>query len=219
MIPGVDRSHLNTPIKLSHLVDEGVKFVWFKATQGETYQDPVFNSSWQEAKSTNGLIRGAYHFYDPRIDGIVQAKNLLSRGINFSSPGCLPPCVDVEDLVGKDNAETKQLNQCVANNWLLAVQRLNDFLGYIQSATGKICIIYTYNNYPKEYFHGTKFPNNPMWLSSLQDSCPVRYDTGELPVFWQNSYGWEGTDMDGDYFTGAIDKLNKLANITGLKNT
>lgn len=220
MIPGVDRSHLNTPRALSHLADKGVKFVWFKATQGETYQDPAFNSSWQEAKSTNGLIRGAYHFYDPRIDGIVQAKNLLSRGINFASPGCLPPCVDVEDLVvfdasGEiDDAGTAAANKWVANNYQLAVQRLNDFLGYVKEQTERDCIIYTYNNYPKEYFHGTKFPNNPMWLSSLQDSCPVRYDTGELPVFWQNSYGWEGTDMDGDFFTGAIDELNKLANIS-----
>jgi hypothetical protein len=52
-----------------------------------------------------------------------------------------------------------------------------------------------------------------MWLSSLQATCPKRYDTGELPEFWQYTYNWKNTDMDGDYFTGDIAALNKLANV------
>lgn len=213
MISGVDRSHLNSKVPLSSLVEKGVKFVWFKATQGGTFKDPAFNASWQEAKNTPGLIRGAYHFYNPQIDGIVQAKNFLSLGINFSGAGCLPPCVDVEDLVGSDAADTAQLNKWVADNYEVAIQHLNDFLGYVKDQTTRDCIIYTYNSYPKEYFHSHGFPNNSMWLSSLQANCPVRYDTGEQPDFWQNTYAWNGTDMDGDYFMGSQNDLNTLANL------
>lgn len=209
MIAGADRSHLNEPYPLAKLVDQGVKFVWFKATQGDTFEDPTFNKSWQEAKGTTGLIRGAYHFYDPRIDGIAQAEHFLATGMDFSATGCLPPCVDVEDLMGTNAAEA---NQWVADNWELALSRLNDFLSHVKTATGRDCIIYSYNGYMKEYFHGTKFPNNGMWLSSLQATCPSRYDTGELPEFWQNTYNWNGTDMDGDFFTGTQEQLNTLAN-------
>jgi lysozyme len=212
-IQGVDRSHLNSPILLAKLVTEGVKFIWFKATQGATYQDPTFNVAWQEAKNTPGLIRGAYHFYNPQVDGKIQAQNFLSRGINFSASGCLPPCVDVEDLVGKDQADTAQLNKWVADNHTVAIQRLNDFLQAVKEQTGRDCIIYTYNNYPREYFRGYGFPNNEMWLSSLQTTCPNRYDKNKLPAFWQYTYGWNKSDMDGNYFTGTQDELNNLANI------
>lgn len=219
MIAGVDRSHHNSPIQLAKLVTKGVKFVWFKASEGLTYVDPTFYENWKEAKATSGLIRGAYHFYDPRVDGIEQAKLFLSLKIDFSSEGCLMPCVDVEDLVvmgvgGRvDPVATAAANKWVANNWKLAELRLNDFLDHIKTTTGRDCIIYTYNNYPKEYFNGHGFPNNPMWLSSLQDTCPKRYDTGELPALWQNTYNWNGSDMDGDFYTGTIDELNKLSNI------
>lgn len=213
MILGVDRSHNNNPIPLTSLVKKGVKFIWFKATQADTYTDPTFDASWKEAKAIPGLARGCYHFFDPRIDGVVQAKHYLAQGVNFSAVGCLPPCVDVEDLVGHGVADTLQLNKWVVNNRPLVLQRLNEFLSVVKNQTGRDCIIYTYNNYPKEYFNGYKFPNNPMWLSSLQATCPVRYDTKKLPEFWQFSYNWNGSDMDGDYFTGSIEQLNKLANI------
>lgn len=214
MVSGVDRSHLNSKVPLVSLVEKGIRFIWFKGTQSDTFVDPTFNSAWQEAKAITELARGVYHFFNPQIDGVVQAKHYLSLGVNFSGVGCLMPCVDVEDLVGSDAADTEQLNKWVADNWQLALQRLNDFLGYIKQETTRDCLIYTYNNYPKEYFHGHGFPNNPMWLSSLQLNCPDRYDTGKLPLFWQNTYGWQGTDQDGDYFTGTQEELNKLANIT-----
>lgn len=211
MIQGVDRSHHNVKVPLASLVTKGVGFIWFKATQAASYQDPTFNTAWQEAKATKGLVRGAYHFYDPRIDGIVQAKNFLSMSINFNAFGCLPPCVDVEDLTGADAAEA---NKWVANNWQTAVTRLNDFLNHMKQETGRDCVIYSYNNYMREYLHSHPFPNNPMWLSSLQKSCPVRYDTGKLPEFWQNTYSWNKSDMDGNFFTGTEQQLNTLANIT-----
>lgn len=213
MIAGVDRSHHNAYIPLTELVEQGIKFIFFKATQAEAYVDATFNASWQEAKAIPGLARGCYHFFDPRIDGIVQAKHYLSLGVNFHGAGCLMPCVDVEDLVGTDEADTTQINKWVADNWQLALSRLNDFLAYVKEQIGKTCLIYTYNNYPKEYFHGHGFPDNPMWLSSLQPNCPVRYDTGKLPEFWQNTYSWNKSDMDGDFFTGTQEQLNTLANV------
>ncbi len=217
MIQGVDRSHNNDPVKLASLVPKGIGFIYFKATQGATFKDPAFNASWQEIKAIPGNLsgqlmkRGAYHFYDPRIDGIVQAKNYLSCGVNFAVTGCLPPCVDVEDLTGSDAVDA---NKWVMDNYEIAISRLTDFLNYIKQETGRDCLIYTYNNYPKEYFRGHGFHDNPMWLSSLQETCPVRYDTGKLPEFWQNTYQWQGTGMDGDLFTGTMDGLNAMANIS-----
>lgn len=215
MIKGLDISHLNDHIDVPNMPAKGFGFAWFKATQGLTYQDPTFNAYWQSAKAIRGdkFAVGCYHFFDPRVDPIAQAKNFLSRGVDFTLPGVLPPCVDLEDLVGKDEADTAVQNKWVANNWQLALSRLQDFLNYVKTATGRDCIIYTYNNYPKEYFHGHGFPNNGMWLSSLQATCPNRYDTGKQPEFWQYTYRYNNSDLDGDYFTGTQEQLNNLANI------
>lgn len=220
MVPGVDRSHLNAPFPLAKLVAEGYKFCFFKATNALSVPETkFFNASWQEAKAIKNFIRGAYHFFDPRFDGIAQANNYLSRKIDFKAVGCLCPWVDVEDLIvfganGKqDDAATAAANKWVAVNWQLALQRLHDFLNRVDQATGLKCGIYTYNNYPREIFHGAGFPDRPMWLSSLQATCPVRYDTGKLPEFWQDTYTENHTDMDGNFFTGTQEQLNASANI------
>lgn len=213
-IPGLDRSHLNSRTPLANLTAKGVKFVWLKLSQGLTYKDPTFDDSWSEALKTPNLIRGAYHFFDPRVDGVEQAKWFLSHNVVWKNSGCLPPAVDVEDLVGKDAADALVQNKWVENNWKLAVERLQAFLGYVQSVTGKPCVIYSYNSYMRDTLQGTKFPNNPFWLSSLQVTPPTRYDTGKLPEFWQNTYRWQSSDQDGDYFTGTQDELNYLANIS-----
>lgn len=212
MISGIDISHLNDTITISELPSKGIGFVWMKATQGLTFQDNTFQDYWHKCKAAN-LIHGAYHFFDPRVDGIAQAKNFLSRGVDFTLPGVMPPCVDVEDLVGHDEPDTIAQNKWVADNWHICLQRLNDFLSYVKQQTTKDCIIYTYNNYPKEYYPGAKFPNNGMWLSSLQSKCPVRFDTGQLPDFWQNTYRLNNTDLDGDYYLGTQEQLNALSNI------
>jgi GH25 family lysozyme M1 (1,4-beta-N-acetylmuramidase) len=218
MIPGVDRSHLNEKVPLASLVSKGIKFIFFEAIKSNGQQDQLFNSSWQEAKAIDGLYRGAYAMFDPRKDGTEQAKQFLSLGINFSAPGCIGGCVDVEDLVVFTNGQvdtelTDEANKWVADNWSIAASRLHAFLNYFKEQTGLDCVIYTYNNYMREYYHSMPFSNNPMWLSSLQATCPVRYDTGTLPLFWQWSYNWENTDMDADYFTGTQEELNTLANI------
>jgi GH25 family lysozyme M1 (1,4-beta-N-acetylmuramidase) len=218
MIPGVDRSHHNSPYPMATLVAKGNKFVWLKVAQWTTGEDKTFNASWQEAKNTVGLLRGGYYFLDPRFDGIEQCKQFLSFGINFTAAGCIGGCVDVEDLVvfdanGINKALTAQANKWVADNWQLALRRLWDFLNYFKEQTGLNCIIYSYNNYMREYYHSTPFPNNPMWLSSLQATCPPRYDTGKLPEFWQLTYNWQNSDMDGDFYTGTQEQLNTLANI------
>lgn len=219
MIYGTDRSDNNSPYPLAKLVEEGASFCLFKATRPTSY-DPDFNDSWQEAKKTEGLIRGAYTWFDPRYDGIDQCKNLLSRGINFSAPGCIKmPFVDVEDLVvfneaaQIDTAASAQANQWVADNWQLALSRLNDLLNYGKQETGIDFGIYSYNGYMREYYHSHPFPDNPFWLSSIQATCPVRYDNSKPPLFWQDSYRWKGTDMDGNIFPGTQAELNQLANI------
>ena len=214
MIQGVDRSHLNDPASLASLKAKGIEFIYFKASQSVSYQDPTFDASWKEAIAVPGLKRGAYHFFDPRYDGVQQANNFLSMGIVFNNPGCLPPCVDVEDLVGKNDDDTASINKWIADNWQVCVLRLTDFLNTVKEKTGCDCVIYSYNNYMREYYHSHPFLNNDFWLSSLQENCPVRYDNGKQPLFWQYTYRWNQSDMDGDYFTGTEQQLNAIANIT-----
>lgn len=221
MITGNDLSKRNDKVKLADLIKKGKQFAFCKATQADDFKDKAFDSYWAEAKPLRGpnFKIGPYMFFDPRVGGKSQANFFLSKGFNFKLPGVLPPTIDVEDLVvfnadGTINkAATDAANKWVANNWQLCLIRLKECIETLKIASDKV-IVYTYNNYMREYYHGAPLSDCLMWLSSLQPTCPKRYDTGQLPEFWQYSYRDGGSDLDGDYFTGTQEQLNALANIT-----
>jgi len=73
---GCDIYHGDGDVQMHAVHDAGLSFVWIKATQGLTYTDPLFYTNWVRAKSV-GLIRGAYHFFDPKADPIAQASHFV----------------------------------------------------------------------------------------------------------------------------------------------
>ncbi len=76
-LQGIDVSHYQGTIDWQKVAQAGIRFVFVKATQGITVVDPQFQTNWQEAKAA-GLLRGAYHFFEPDDDPGQQAQNLLT---------------------------------------------------------------------------------------------------------------------------------------------
>src|SRR5579862_8297268 len=55
----------------------GIRFAFIKATQGTYDSQATFAFNWSQAKSA-GILRSAYHFFDPTEDGVAQAEHFLS---------------------------------------------------------------------------------------------------------------------------------------------
>lgn len=60
-VPGIDVSYWDSGIDWPKVRATGQRYVFIKATEGDSYADPTFDDNWRGAKSA-GLLRGAYHF-------------------------------------------------------------------------------------------------------------------------------------------------------------
>jgi lysozyme len=213
MIQGIDLSHNNDAFNWANL-GPNIKFVFLKATQGVSYQDPMFQQNWANAKAHN-LIHGAYHFLTFQDSAQNQANNFLSRFQpgNFKLPGVLPPVIDIEDQV------PASLNQYILDNPNDSIQLITDFINIIAQETGVEPIIYSYKNFFAEYLKNNSWPQCKIWLASYQLKAPGLPAGYSDFTFWQNSESGTvagaltGGDVDEDVFNGTQQQLNALANI------
>lgn len=101
---GIDVSSHQPNINWSSVKDNGISFVYIKATEGTcekfllsrililicaypAYKSPEFNSQYTGA-TNSGLIRGAYHFARPDISsGATQAEYFLANGGRYQFDG------------------------------------------------------------------------------------------------------------------------------------
>ena len=74
-----------------------IGFVFIKATRDANYVDPQFERNWKNSKKA-GLIRGAYHYFNPLLSGKLQAKHFINTVKRQA--GDLPPVLDIEDVKG-----------------------------------------------------------------------------------------------------------------------
>ena len=75
-----------------------LEFIILRATMGNYSEDSGFDYFWKKAKE-NHFIRGAYHFYRPDEDPVLQAQSYIKK-VNLES-GDLRPVLDVEKLPRK----------------------------------------------------------------------------------------------------------------------
>jgi lysozyme len=99
---GIDVSHYTNPdLDFRVLKQQGIDWVYIKATQGKSFKDGNFSKFWGTLGAldrSRAVYRGAYHFLVPGIDGKEQADRFLAY-INLHGGlrnDDLPPCVDLE---------------------------------------------------------------------------------------------------------------------------
>ena len=169
-IHGIDVSHHQDMIKWESVRDmeeKSVKlgFVFIKATEGYTRKDRQFNRNWRKAKEV-GLARGAYHFFLPNKNGLIQAQNFI-RSVDLES-GDLPPVVDIEETFGVNRTEIRK--------------RLQEYLNKIENHYGVTPIIYTGADYYVNYL-GENFDKYPLWVAHYIQRNKPRINRPWL--FWQ----------------------------------
>ncbi|MZK51884.1 GH25 family lysozyme [Clostridium beijerinckii] len=151
-ILGIDVSNNNGSIDFSGMgPNDGVKIVYLKATEGQSFKDSTMSPFYLECKA-NGLKVGAYHFLVGTSSPEAQAQNFYSM-IKDYEWDCLP-MLDVEtNFDGLANYVTRFINTFKQLSPLkLGIYSYTSFLPYLRTICSEIKDIpfweANYNNDP-----------------------------------------------------------------------
>lgn len=197
-----------------------ISFAFAKATEGGDWpskppENSWFEINWPQMKQV-GLIRGAYHFFQPLTDVQTQVNNFLKKVHNVIESNDFPPILDVEDFPdymqerwGKINLDER-------------IGRIKQWLQIVQEKTGRSPIIYTNPNFWKGYMQDTEeFTNYLLWIAdydALEPKIPANNWGGKGYAIWQNTEhgivdGISG-HVDRNRFNGSGEELIALVKST-----
>lgn len=196
-VHGIDVSHHQGTInweavKATEKQKYPIRFAFMKATEGGDYKDRRFAENFRQAREV-GLIRGAYHFYNPNSEPIRQADFYISQ-VKLEK-GDLAPVLDIERKP-RDKAKLQA--------------DLVKFLNRLEQHYGVKPIIYTSYKYRARYLDAPEFAKYPLWIAhyyvdSLSYEGPWQ--------FWQHTdYGTvPGIDesVDLNVFNGSLTDIQR----------
>lgn len=194
-VHGIDVSHHQGDIdwkavKATEKQEYPIRFVFMKATEGGDYKDRRFAENFRKAGEV-GLIRGAYHFYNPHTDPIRQADFFISQ-VKLQK-GDLAPVLDIER-----KPFDKSLLQA----------DLKKFLNRLEQHYGVKPIIYTSYKYKTRYLNAPDFEAYPFWIAHYYVDM-LSYEGAWQ--FWQHTdYGTVPgieTNVDLNVFNGSLQEL------------
>lgn len=197
---GVDISAYQADVDMEKLKEQGIEFIFIKATEGTTHQDRMFPENWENAKNA-GLPAGAYHFFSYDSPGETQALNYIDV-VGPDLAGRLIPVVDVEYYGNKEKDPPAKED---------VVRELTVFVNALEEQYGVKPMIYTTADVYRRYIDGA-FEDCKIWMSSVYTPINFVYK-GEWHV-WQyfNKAVLEGYSGGEKY----ID-MNVLNKDTGLE--
>jgi lysozyme len=197
IVQGIDVSHYQGTVDWEQVQAAGIRFAFAKATEGTTWTDPEFATNWAGMK-TAGILRGAYHFFEPADDAGQQAQ-LFLHTVQLES-GDLPPVLDVETAA----ATTEDL-------W----QGVQTWLDTVQAATGLPPILYMSPGFADENDAPVSLITYPLWVAEYGVAEPT------LPQGWINWLLWQSSEsgtvngvtgsVDLDQINGSLLTLQALA--------
>jgi lysozyme len=192
-VQGIDVSHYQRAIDWGLVAKAGLAFAFIKATEGTSDVDPQFQANWSGANAA-GLLRGAYHFYQPGADPHQQAAAFLS--VVRPGPGDLPPALDVETT-----GDTREIIAGI-QVWLAAVEQ----------ASGKAPILYTNPSFWAR-LGASGFGRFPLWIANYGVASPTVPEGWPTWTFWQFSESGSVSGIEGpvdlDLYQGTFQDLSQ----------
>lgn len=192
-VKGIDISRHNGMMNFDAIADDGIEFVFIKASEGASHRDENFELNYGKAVRA-GLSVGAYHFFRFDVDGITQALNFINAvkrcRLNVGA------VIDVEEYGNKADVSTEVVSEQVA--------AMADYL----TMKGFRVIIYTNKEGYYDYIYG-KLGNYPLWICSFSD-VPINAEW----TFWQYNHrgrvkGIKG-DVDLNVFCGSKEQWDRF---------
>jgi lysozyme len=222
LVEGIDVASGQGMPDWAQVKGSGRAFAFVKATQGDYYTSPDFAYDWMNTKA-NGLLRSAYHFFDPTIDGVKQANHFLSVAGPFAA-GDLPPMLDIECPISSDPAVAngaggKNCEHMADSGWVPTdrlAAGINDWLATVEAATGRKPIIYSYPSWFQDVgFTDAQLAQYPLFIATLNPTCAKVPAPWTQATFWQYTFssvvpGIHGA-CDGDRFIGTLPGLMMFA--------
>jgi lysozyme len=220
-VEGVDVSDAQGAIDWAAVRAAGVRFAFVKATQGTYDAQSTFAANWQGPKAA-GVLRGAYHFFDPTEDGAAQAAHFLEI-LGPVQAGDLPPMLDLECPDGDPGCVYAGRSGQVDPSLLRA--RVDAFLAAVEARAGTKPILYTFPSYfAASGVDAGGLEVYPLFVANvgasgaaLAGSClavPAPWAAAALWQYtWKRSVSGVAGDVDGDRFLGDGAGLAKLAGI------
>ncbi len=183
---GIDVSHWQNVIDWQAVKNDSlphpVSFVLIKATQGAKATDPYFRRNWAAAGS-QGLIKGAYHFYQYKDPPLDQARHFISQ-VTLQSEDVLP-IVDVElDCTHCTRPE-------ISDN--LLIKNLGIYLEAIENHYRVKPIIYTYEAFYQTHLKG-HFEEYPYWMARFSSKPPAEFHLFRDSISVPEVAMWQFTD-------------------------
>lgn len=173
-VHGIDISRHNKGINWRKVKQQGVDFVFIKATEGKDDKDRRFDEFWAASRRA-GIPRSAYHFYYFCASPEQQAANYIRRVPKTDR--ALPPVLDVEWNPKSPTCRIRPPAKKVVNV-------LGRFLNAIEKHYGQKPIIYTTVDFYADNLSDGSLPGYQYWLRSVKAEPPIIY--GNRPwVFWQ----------------------------------
>jgi lysozyme len=206
-LAGVDVSVYQGPVNWPSVKAAGVAFAFARVSDGSGL-DEQFDANWAGIKAA-GMIRGAYQFFEPADDPVVQADIVIHAvydannfPVPFLNPGALPVVLDVE-VTGNQSASTLAAN-------------IQTWINHVQAATARVPMIYTASGFWDGSVGSTAFSANSLWAANWGVGCP------SLAQGWTNWAVWQFADngtvpgisslVDLDLFNGSMSDLLAFAN-------
>ncbi len=199
-VRGADVSRYQGKIDWQTFSENGISFVFIKATEGSKHTDEHFEYNYAEAAKTH-LRVGAYHFFSFESAGLAQAEHFISTVPKTEN--MLPPVIDLE-FYGSFASEHPD-SEYVTNE-------LSAMINALYKHYGVMPIIYTAEEEYSLYLSGG-FEENPIWIRSVYKK-PSPLPDGKSWTFWQytnrarlNGHSGEEKFIDMNVFNGTKEEF------------
>ena len=159
---GMDVSSYQGNVDWNRAYNMGSRFAYTKATEGNYYTNPYFAQQYN-GSAQSGMIRGAYHFANPRsTSGAEQARYFVRHGGGWSNDGItMPGLLDIEY-----NPYPSLGNTCYNMSSADLTRWIRDFMETYRSLTGRYPMIYTANYWWRQCVGATEFGNHLLHLAN-----------------------------------------------------
>ncbi|MBR1784365.1 MAG: glycosyl hydrolase family 25 [Bacteroidales bacterium] len=154
---GIDVSKYQGTINWSKVAkDSTIRFVYIKATEGTSIQDPMYRTNLKGAKKA-GLLVGSYHLYSSRTTAYQQMGNI--RKVILKKEQDLVPVLDIE------GHHSGRLN----------MERVDKLLELMEKEYGVKPIIYTSEKLYKTHFATKKYQRYHIFIANYRSYPTTRF--------------------------------------------
>lgn len=154
---GIDVSKYQGTINWTKVAkDSTIKFVYIKATEGASIQDPMYRTNITKARKA-GLLVGSYHLYSSKTTAYQQMANI--RKMVKKSEQDLVPVLDIEGH----------------HSGRLYMDRVDKLLELMESEYGVRPMIYTSERLYKTHFAGKKYAKYHIFIANYRSYPTTRF--------------------------------------------